>query len=122
MVAARPGQTAAPVRAIRVLIVDDSALMRKLLTAILGRDPELEVVGAARDPLHGISMSRVTDTARRSTCCSVAAEAGANAAAPLPRSPDGRDTGATDARPTRRASGAARRARFGRHRSARRGC
>jgi two-component system, chemotaxis family, protein-glutamate methylesterase/glutaminase len=34
----------------RVLIVDDSALMRQLLTRIIGSDPELEVVGAAGDP------------------------------------------------------------------------
>jgi two-component system chemotaxis response regulator CheB len=35
---------------IRVLIVDDSALMRELLTEILSSDPEIEVVGAAADP------------------------------------------------------------------------
>nr|HEX4315833.1 chemotaxis response regulator protein-glutamate methylesterase [Kofleriaceae bacterium] len=35
---------------IRVLVVDDSALMRRLLTELLGRDPEIEVVGAAQDP------------------------------------------------------------------------
>lgn len=35
---------------VRVLIVDDSALMRQLLTSILGSDPELEVVGTAGDP------------------------------------------------------------------------
>ncbi len=35
----------------RVLIVDDSALMRQLLTGILGADPELTVVGAASDPI-----------------------------------------------------------------------
>ncbi|MEZ4225377.1 MAG: chemotaxis response regulator protein-glutamate methylesterase [Polyangiaceae bacterium] len=35
----------------RVLVVDDSALMRKLLTSILGQDPELEVVGTATDPV-----------------------------------------------------------------------
>lgn len=35
---------------IRVLIVDDSALMRQLLTAILSQDPEVEVVGVAADP------------------------------------------------------------------------
>lgn len=33
----------------KVLIVDDSALMRQLLTQILGSDPELEVVGTAGD-------------------------------------------------------------------------
>ncbi len=35
---------------IRVLIVDDSALMRKLLTTVLSEDPEIEVVGTAPDP------------------------------------------------------------------------
>ena len=35
----------------RVLIVDDSALMRQLLRQILEADPEIEVVGAASDPL-----------------------------------------------------------------------
>ena len=34
----------------RVLIVDDSAIMRQLLTEILSQDPSLEVVGAAGDP------------------------------------------------------------------------
>lgn len=34
---------------IRVLIADDSALMRKLLTKILQADPDMEVIGAARD-------------------------------------------------------------------------
>jgi two-component system chemotaxis response regulator CheB len=34
----------------KVLIVDDSSLMRQLLTQILGSDPELEVIGAASDP------------------------------------------------------------------------
>ena len=35
---------------IRVLIVDDSALIRQLLTELLSRDRAIEVVGAARDP------------------------------------------------------------------------
>jgi two-component system chemotaxis response regulator CheB len=35
---------------IRVLIVDDSALVRKLLTEILGKDRDIEVVGTAADP------------------------------------------------------------------------
>lgn len=37
-------------RKYRVLIVDDSALMRELLTEILSSDPEIAVVGAAPDP------------------------------------------------------------------------
>lgn len=35
---------------VRVLIVDDSALVRKLLTEILSADPEIEVVDTAFDP------------------------------------------------------------------------
>src|ERR1700674_3463606 len=35
---------------IRVLVVDDSAVMRQLLTEILNSDPQIEVVGAAPDP------------------------------------------------------------------------
>jgi two-component system chemotaxis response regulator CheB len=34
---------------VRVLIVDDSALVRRLLTEILAGDPEIEVVGTAND-------------------------------------------------------------------------
>jgi two-component system, chemotaxis family, protein-glutamate methylesterase/glutaminase len=36
---------------IKVLIIDDSALVRKMLTEILGSDKEIEVVGSAADPL-----------------------------------------------------------------------
>jgi two-component system chemotaxis response regulator CheB len=36
-------------RRIKVLIIDDSALMRGLLREVLSRDPEIEVVGAALD-------------------------------------------------------------------------
>jgi two-component system chemotaxis response regulator CheB len=36
---------------IKVLIVDDSALVRKLLTEILSSDADIEVIGAAPDPL-----------------------------------------------------------------------
>ena len=34
----------------RVLIIDDSALVRQMLTAIINDDPDLEVAGAAIDP------------------------------------------------------------------------
>jgi len=37
---------------IRVLVVDDSPTMRGLITAALRRDPEIEVVGSAADPLE----------------------------------------------------------------------
>jgi two-component system chemotaxis response regulator CheB len=39
-----------PMDKTKVLIVDDSALIRQLLTDLLSRDPALEVVGVASDP------------------------------------------------------------------------
>lgn len=36
---------------IRVLIIDDSAVVRQTLTAILGSDPKIEVLGTAQDPI-----------------------------------------------------------------------
>ena len=41
---------------IKVLIVDDSALMRQMLTEMLSSDPEIEVVGAAPHPLIARTM------------------------------------------------------------------
>jgi two-component system chemotaxis response regulator CheB len=41
---------------IRVLVVDDSATMRSLITAALNRDSEIEVVGAAGDPFEARGM------------------------------------------------------------------
>jgi two-component system chemotaxis response regulator CheB len=35
---------------VRVLVVDDSAVIRQLLTNVLSADPEIEVVGSAPDP------------------------------------------------------------------------
>jgi len=39
-----------PLRKIRVLIVDDSAVIRKVVSEALSADPEIEVVGTAMDP------------------------------------------------------------------------
>ena len=36
---------------VRVLVVDDSALIRELLSTMLSADPEIQVVGTASDPL-----------------------------------------------------------------------
>jgi len=38
-----------PKRKVRVLIVDDSALVRRILSEVLGADPTIEVVGTASD-------------------------------------------------------------------------
>ena len=38
---------------IKVLIVDDSAMVRKIFTQELAKDPEIEVVGTAPDPYIG---------------------------------------------------------------------
>ena len=45
--------------AIKVLIVDDSALMRALLTEIIGGAPDLDVVGSAPDPIAAREMIKV---------------------------------------------------------------
>ena len=42
----------------RVVVVDDSALVRSLLTAIINRQPDMECVGAAADPLLAREMIR----------------------------------------------------------------
>lgn len=39
---------------IKVLIIDDSALVRKLLSEILDNDPQIQVVGSAPDPIIAI--------------------------------------------------------------------
>lgn len=43
---------------VRVLVVDDSALMRKFLTDILRTSPEIDVVGTARDGPEAIELTR----------------------------------------------------------------
>ncbi|MEW4567326.1 chemotaxis response regulator protein-glutamate methylesterase [Tautonia sp. JC769] len=44
-------------RPVRVLIVDDSALMRKMLSEMIGSSPELEVVGTARDGSEALELA-----------------------------------------------------------------
>ena len=44
-----PHKSAAPAPRVRVLIVDDSALVRRILTEVLSADPAIEVVGTASD-------------------------------------------------------------------------
>lgn len=39
----------------RVFLVDDSALVRQVLQGMLGRDPDIEVIGVASDPLFAMS-------------------------------------------------------------------
>lgn len=41
---------------IKVLIIDDSAMIRKVFTQELSKDPDIEVVGAAPDPIIGRDM------------------------------------------------------------------
>ena len=45
-------------REIKVLVVDDSAVVRKVMSAILERDPEIRVIGTAHDPLFAIEKMR----------------------------------------------------------------
>ncbi|CAN5192224.1 chemotaxis response regulator protein-glutamate methylesterase [soil metagenome] len=45
----------------RVVIVDDSALVRALLTEIVNAEPDLEVVGVAADPYQAREVIRATD-------------------------------------------------------------
>jgi len=40
---------------VKVLIVDDSAVVRQSLTEILNSDPEIEVIGSAADPFFAVS-------------------------------------------------------------------
>ena len=39
---------------IKVLLVDDSAVVRQVLAALLGKDPSIEVIGSAPDPIFAM--------------------------------------------------------------------
>jgi len=49
------------VKKIRVVVVDDSALVRSILSEILNRQPDMECVGTANDPLIAREMIRELD-------------------------------------------------------------
>ncbi len=46
---------------INVLVVDDSAFMRKAISTMLEKDPEIKVIGTARDGQEGLDMVRKLD-------------------------------------------------------------
>ncbi|SFF28734.1 protein-glutamate methylesterase/protein-glutamine glutaminase [Paracidovorax wautersii] len=48
-------------RKIRVIVVDDSALVRSLLAEIINRQPDMECIGTANDPLIAREMIRETN-------------------------------------------------------------
>ncbi len=48
-------------RPIKVLVVDDSALVRRMLADIIGADPEMEVVGMAADGLEAVKAAAELD-------------------------------------------------------------
>lgn len=47
--------------AIKVLVVDDSALIRQMLTRVLSLDPRIEVVGVARNGVEAIEKARTLE-------------------------------------------------------------
>jgi two-component system chemotaxis response regulator CheB len=49
--------TISPIKKFRVLIVDDSAFMRKVLETILGSDDQLQVVGHAKDGREAVTLA-----------------------------------------------------------------
>lgn len=48
----------AATKKIRVLLVDDSSFMRRVLQTIVGSDPQMEVVGHAKDGNEAVAMAR----------------------------------------------------------------
>ena len=50
---------------LRVLVIDDSAYVRKVVREILSRSPFIEVVGAARDGREGLELVGAAESRRR---------------------------------------------------------
>ena len=46
---------------IKVLIVDDSALIRSVMSEIIGSQPDMEVVGVAPDPIVARELIKQTN-------------------------------------------------------------
>lgn len=44
---------------IKVMVVDDSAVVRQVMTAMLGEDPDIEVIAAVADPILAIARLKV---------------------------------------------------------------
>jgi two-component system chemotaxis response regulator CheB len=57
MPTAQPNSNGAPEKKIRVLIVDDSAFMCRVLHDIISADPQLEVAGQGRDGRDAVAMA-----------------------------------------------------------------
>ena len=47
----------APTKKFRVLVVDDSAFMRKVLESIFNADDQLQVIGQAKDGREAIALA-----------------------------------------------------------------
>ena len=45
-------------REIKVMVIDDSAVVRQVMSTILGRDPDVRVIGTASDPIFAIEKMR----------------------------------------------------------------
>ena len=50
-----------PRKKIKVLVVDDSALMRRIITRILQEDPDIEVIGTAKDGEEAVEKTLALD-------------------------------------------------------------
>ncbi|MFX8389398.1 response regulator, partial [Acinetobacter baumannii] len=54
-----PGRTpSGPAGVVKVLIVDDSAVVRQVASAVLSKAPGIEVIGAVADPLFAMERMR----------------------------------------------------------------